>query len=35
MSRQIVIPRWGLWMMFIASVIGAVLLGVQLMSEGR
>jgi hypothetical protein len=24
------IPRWGLWMMFIASVVGAVLLAVQL-----
>jgi hypothetical protein len=24
------IPRWGLWMMLIASVIGSVLLAVQL-----
>lgn len=35
MNRPLVIPRWGLWLMFIASVIGAVLLGLQLMQEAR
>jgi hypothetical protein len=24
------IPRWGLWMMFLASLVGSVLLAVQL-----
>lgn len=31
---MLVIPRWGLWLMFTASVVGAVLLGLQL-KEGR
>ena len=31
---MLVIPRWGLWLMFTASVIGAWLLALQL-KEGR
>ena len=27
---MLVIPRWGLWLMFIASVTGAILLAMQL-----
>ncbi len=31
---MLVIPRWGLWMMFAASTIGAVLLWRQLRNGG-
>ena len=31
---MLVIPRWGLWLMFTASVVGAWLLAAQL-REGR
>jgi hypothetical protein len=29
-QSQLVIPRWGLWMMFTASVVGSLLLALQL-----
>ena len=31
---MLVIPRWGLWLMFLASATGVILLGMQL-KEGR
>ena len=31
---MLVIPQWGLWLMFAASVTGAVLLGMQLRRTG-
>jgi hypothetical protein len=30
--RQLVIPRWGLWLMFLSSVVGSFLLATQLLS---
>ena len=32
---MLVIPTWGLWVMFLASVIGAYLLGFQLLHSRR
>lgn len=31
---MLTIPRWGLWLMFLASVTGVILLGLQLKAEG-
>lgn len=31
---MLTIPPWGLWLMFLASVIGTVLLGLQLRQTG-
>lgn len=30
MNRGLVIPHWGLWLMFLSSLVGAYLLSVQL-----
>jgi hypothetical protein len=35
MAAPLRIPRWGLWMMLAASVIGSVLLARQLRGGGR
>lgn len=34
MAAPLVIPRWGLWMMFIASLVGTILLMGQLFPGG-
>lgn len=30
--KNLVIPRWGLWLMFVSSLIGGFLLGIQLLA---
>lgn len=32
---MLTIPTWGLWLMFLASIVGAVLLGLQLKAVHR
>jgi hypothetical protein len=34
-SQPLIIPRWGLWIMLAASVLGSVLLAAQLMPSWR
>lgn len=33
-THTFVVPAWGTWMMFLASVVGAILLGLQLRGTG-